>query len=458
MFIVLTTLRILLFIFRNDSLVCILQVSDNGNGIPRDQLTLVGQRYATSKCRDLQDSQCPQYFGFRGEALASIVQVAHTVEITSRHQFSQQTWRKVFKRGCGSGVVSASSLNEAGTIVNVHGLFYNMPVRRRHISPSLVVNRLKNVLCKAFLVLPLISFSVYNEQTGQYILNVSCTNSLLNRFGQLFGTEKALETRQTSVECAGLKVHALLSTQPLNSQCLQLIYVNRRPVENQSLHMLVHRLLVPALSNGHKNKTLTQRIGKQQPLYVIVINSGIDFATCLHLAKSSEEGRVHAALTHLLSIFISENHLSTSRCHSSTNARTSCSNTSLRKETRYKRRESHDSVFSATKSTRSCSALQTYQPQATSVSQRVAIPWKTIVDPTTSHTLHVHPVSGCSYTSDRTLVTTVYHCNRVSSKANGSSKSSSEKAQTSLQNTVASSLLSGWKNPTFSAGEEVCTP
>ena len=187
--------------------------------------------------------------------MASIVQVAHTVEITSRHRHSQQTWRRVFHCGCSPGVVSASPLNKAGTIVNVHGLFYNMPVRRRHISPSLLENRLKNVLCKAFLVLPLISFSVYNEQTGQYILHVPNTNSLLNRFGQLFGAEKALEASQKSVECAGIKVCALLSIQPLNSQCLQLIYVNRRPVEKQSLHMLVRRLLMPALCKGHKRKT-----------------------------------------------------------------------------------------------------------------------------------------------------------------------------------------------------------
>ena len=44
----------------------LLQVSDDGHGISREDLSLVGDRYATSKCRELQDLQHTCFFGFHG--------------------------------------------------------------------------------------------------------------------------------------------------------------------------------------------------------------------------------------------------------------------------------------------------------------------------------------------------------------------------------------------------------
>lgn len=436
-------------------------MSDNGEGIPRDELSLVGQRYATSKCHTLENLQHSQYFGFRGEALASIVQMAHTVEITSRHRLSQQTWKKIFQCGYSVGVVSASPLNKAGTSVNVCGLFYNMPVRQRHISPSLVVKRLKIVLCEAFLVLPLVSLTVHDEQTGQYVLHVPCTTSLLNRFGQLFGTERALGVVQTSVECAGIKVSALLSVHALHSKCLQLIYMNRRPVENQPLHMLVCSLLEPACSQRHKNRSLTQCNSKQRPFYVVIINCDVDFHTCLKPENTyihmKQEDRVRTALTCLLSTFLSDNHLSIPHSHSSSNVSRSTSTTSIsRSRERWNR--GRKSCGSPTKYVRRCSSPLTCQPQATAASQKVAIPWKIMANPTTSHALRIHPVSGCSYTTEKSLNTISYQCNRVCHRAFSMSSvtqfTSSDKA--TLKHTGTSSLLSGWKNPTFSVGDEVC--
>ncbi len=58
-------------------------VSDNGTGIPRDELPLALARHATSKISSLEDLEGVESLGFRGEALASIASVAD-VAITSR--------------------------------------------------------------------------------------------------------------------------------------------------------------------------------------------------------------------------------------------------------------------------------------------------------------------------------------------------------------------------------------
>jgi DNA mismatch repair protein MutL len=64
----------------------VIQVRDNGHGIAPEDRGMVGKRFCTSKIRELEDlDQLGQAsLGFRGEALSSLVDVAATVEITTR--------------------------------------------------------------------------------------------------------------------------------------------------------------------------------------------------------------------------------------------------------------------------------------------------------------------------------------------------------------------------------------
>lgn len=107
-------------------------VEDNGCGIPPAHVHLLCKRYCSSKWQGSNSCMdAPKWIGHRGEALASIAQVAH-VQITTRAKNTFETTAKVVKGGkvvhCG---VSAKPRMHSGTTVIVEEFMHNRPVRLR---------------------------------------------------------------------------------------------------------------------------------------------------------------------------------------------------------------------------------------------------------------------------------------------------------------------------------------
>ena len=99
-------------------------VSDNGCGIPKDQLALAVKRHATSKVSNLDELESVSSLGFRGEALASIASVSDMKVI------SRVAGEDAFS--IADGEISAASGNK-GTRIEVVDLFYKTPARRKFL-------------------------------------------------------------------------------------------------------------------------------------------------------------------------------------------------------------------------------------------------------------------------------------------------------------------------------------
>lgn len=108
----------------------LIRVTDNGSGIPRDQIPLAFLRHATSKIRTVEDLFMVSSLGFRGEALASIASVSQ-VELITKTGDSLTGARYQIEGGAQKDLEEIGAPD--GTTIIVRNLFYNTPARRKFL-------------------------------------------------------------------------------------------------------------------------------------------------------------------------------------------------------------------------------------------------------------------------------------------------------------------------------------
>lgn len=116
----------------------LIEVGDDGSGIPPDELRLAISRHATSKLAAAEDLFRISTLGFRGEALASIGSVSR-LTITTKSGASERAARL---RAEGGRLVGIETVGAApGTVVRVEDLFYNVPARLKFLKSDVTERR-----------------------------------------------------------------------------------------------------------------------------------------------------------------------------------------------------------------------------------------------------------------------------------------------------------------------------
>lgn len=135
-------------------------ISDNGDGMSRDDLELCIKRHATSKLYDDKDLFKISTLGFRGEAIPSIFSVSMLEIISSTDGVTAHHLTKVNEE---KYEITKTNYNR-GTKIIVNNLFYNTPVRYKHLSNAFYeLAIIINYVNKVALIKPNIAFTVTNE-------------------------------------------------------------------------------------------------------------------------------------------------------------------------------------------------------------------------------------------------------------------------------------------------------
>lgn len=205
-------------------------ITDNGRGIPPEQLPLALARHATSKIASLTDLENVSTLGFRGEALASIASVAQ-LTVTSRTADAPHAWEIT---GSQFGTVAPAS-GAQGTTIDVQDLYFNTPARRKFLkSEQTEYGHCAEVVRRIALARPDVSFSLsHNGKTVDH-WNVG---EFAKRSAHILGDEFA-NARLPLDESAGpLRLHGFvgLPTASKGRADGQYFYVNGRFVRDKLL-------------------------------------------------------------------------------------------------------------------------------------------------------------------------------------------------------------------------------
>ncbi len=226
-----------------------LRVTDNGCGIPADQLETAFLRHATSKLQCAEDLESIRTLGFRGEALAAISAV-------SRMDVMTKTEDATFGTGLHleAGVVTERS--EAGcprgTTMIIRDLFYNTPARMKFMkSDSAESSALISSMQKLALAHPEISFRVIKDGQSQFQTegDGSLYTAIYGVLGKL--TAKDMIPVESRWDKYSLSGYVSKATAVRGNRSIQIFFVNGRLVRSKSMTV--------ALEEAYRNRLMVGR-------------------------------------------------------------------------------------------------------------------------------------------------------------------------------------------------------
>lgn len=219
----------------------LIRVTDDGHGIPAQDLPLALSRHATSKI-DGSDLLNIHTFGFRGEALPSMAAVGR-MTITSR--IAGEDAARITVDGGVMGQVSPAALSK-GTVVELRNLFYATPARLKFLRTDRAeMGAISDVVKRLAMAEPYVGFTVRDlsrDDKGRVTFRADAQtgdmfDALGGRLRSILGAEFADNALAIDAEREGMTLtgYAALPTYSRGSSVAQFLFVNGRPVRDKLL-------------------------------------------------------------------------------------------------------------------------------------------------------------------------------------------------------------------------------
>lgn len=226
-----------------------IRITDNGAGIPREQVPLAFLRHATSKIESAEDLYEIASLGFRGEALSSISAVAQ-VELITKTISEVSGVRYVIEGGQEKTMEDIGAPD--GTTFLVRNIFYNTPARSKFLKTSVTEGGyISSLMEQMALSHPEISFKYILN--GQVKLHSSGNGNQKDVIYQIYGRDLTKDLLEVNYENEYLEIHGFIGKPSVSrgNRSFENYYVNGRYVKN--------KILTRAIEDAYKGFMMQHR-------------------------------------------------------------------------------------------------------------------------------------------------------------------------------------------------------
>jgi DNA mismatch repair protein MutL len=224
-------------------------VLDDGCGLGREDLHLAIRRHTTSKISSEEDLSCIKTLGFRGEALASIVEVSKTTLISRAEDSTEATRLEV-----EGGVIKSERAEgrRRGTTVDVRDLFFNTPARRKFLkSEKTEFFHIVRTVKRFALAYPEVHSTL--KHNGRLVLESPPARDLREAVVQLYDAELARSLIEARVEGREIRVCGSIAPPQWarSDRNEQYVFVNRRFVRDAAVQYAISKAYEGFLKDKH---------------------------------------------------------------------------------------------------------------------------------------------------------------------------------------------------------------
>ena len=229
--------------------ISFIRITDNGCGIPKEEVPLAFLRHSTSKIRSVDDLTTVASLGFRGEALSSIAAIAQ-VELITKTKDEVTGTRYRIEGGAEKAIEDTGAPD--GTTFLVHQIFYNTPARRKFLkTPMTEASHVSELMTRLALSHPEVSIQFINN--GQEKLHTSGNGKLKDIVYHVFGRDIANNLLETNERIDGIQVQGFIGKPIISrgNRNYENYFINGRYVKSN--------IIAKAIEDAYKDFTMQHK-------------------------------------------------------------------------------------------------------------------------------------------------------------------------------------------------------